>query len=406
MYGSKDRGPDGKQQRRGRNRDTGWSQARPLQVTTPYGDAMSRSGEFCPRCGAPVDGRATGPTSRDRALCDDCYLEEYDLVDAPERVEVQVCAQCGAVQRGERWVDVGAQDYTDIAIEAVREALGVHVDATEVSWQVTPEQVDETTIRMHCQFTGTLRDRPLTEEVVVPVKIGRGTCTRCGRIAGGSYASVVQVRAHDREPDERECDRAAEIAHELVATQEGKGDREAFVTEVTDIEGGLDIRLSTAKLGEQVARRLVRAFGGSYTDYETLVTEDGDGNPVYRVTYAVRLPPYRPGEIIDPEDGEGPVLVRNAHDRLTGTRLHTGEDYETPFGDGDAPDARRLGRRSDARETTVVAVEDDHAVQVLDPETYEAVTVTRPPHFDPDADTVPVIRAAGTVHILPPADQE
>ena len=367
---------------------------------------MSRSEEFCPRCGEAVDGRATGPTSRDRALCDDCYLEEYDLVDAPDRVEVQVCAQCGAIRRGNRWVDVGAQDYTDIAIEEVREALGVHVDAADVSWQVTPEQVDETTIRMHCQFTGALRDRPLAEDVVVPVKIGRGTCKRCGRIAGGSYASVVQVRANDREPDAHERERAAEIAHDLVATQEEKGDREAFVTEVADVEGGLDIRLSTTQLGEQVARRLVREFGGSYTDEETLVTEDEDGNPVYRVAYAVRLPPYRPGEIIDPEDGDGPVLVRNAHERLTGTRLHSDEDYEAPFGDGDAPDARRLGQREDARETTVVAVEDDHAVQVLDPETYEAVTVTRPPHVEPDDEAVLVIRAAGTVHILPPEDHD
>jgi len=100
------------------------------------------------------------------------------------------------------------------------------------------------------------------------------------------------------------------------------------------------------------------------------------------------------------------VLVRNASDRLTGLRLRTGEPYETPSGD-DAPEARRLGRREDAEETTVVAVADDHAVQVLDPETYETVTVARPPGLDPGAETVPVLRAAGDVHILPdPADHE
>jgi len=284
---------------------------------------MSRSGEFCPRCGETVEGRVPGPTARDRALCTDCYLDEYDLVDAPDRVEVQVCAECGAVERGDRWVDIGAQDYTDVAIDAVREALGVHVDASEVSWQVAPEQVDETTIRMHAQFTGTLRGRPLAEEVIVPVKLGRGTCRRCGRIAGGSYASVVQVRADGRDPDDHECDRAAELAHELVAAHEADGDREAFVTEIAPVAGGIDVRLSTTQLGEQLARRLVGEFGGSYTDHERLITEDEDGQPVYRVTYAVRLPPYRPGEVLDPGDGDGPVLVRGADDRLTGVRLPT-----------------------------------------------------------------------------------
>ena len=364
---------------------------------------MSRSGEFCPRCGETVEGRAPGPTARDRALCTDCYLDEYDLVDAPDRVEVQVCADCGAVERGDRWVDIGAQDYTDVAIDAVREALGVHVDASEVSWQVAPEQVDETTIRMHAQFTGRLRGRPLAEEVLVPVKLGRGTCRRCGRIAGGSYASTVQVRADGRDPDDHECDRAREFARELVAAHEADGDREAFVTEIAPVPGGLDVRLSTTQLGEQLARRLVAEFGGSYTDHERLITEDEDGQPVYRVTYAVRLPPYRPGEVLDPGDGDGPVLVRGVDDRLTGVRLHTGDPYEAAF--DELEDATRLGARADAREATVVAVVDDHAVQLLDPDTYETVTVARPPHVDADAETVPVVRGQEMVHILPDADR-
>lgn len=368
--------------------------------------AMSGSGEFCPRCGETIERSApieTGGTNRDQALCDPCYIDEYDLVDAPDRIEIRVCAQCGAVHRGNRWVDVGATDYTDVAVDAVTEALGVHVDATDVAWNVAPEQVDETTIRMHCEFSGRLRGHPVREEVTVPVKIARETCDRCGRIAGGSYASTVQVRARERDPDEAECDRATEIAHDIVSDLEADGDREAFVTEVNDVEGGIDIRLSTNRLGEQVAKRIVREFGGSYSDYETLVTQDSDGNDVYRVTYAVYLPSYRPGEVIQPT-GEDPVLVTSARGNLKGVRLTTGEAYEAGYEDGDAPDAKRLGWRDEAERTTVVAVEDERAVQVLDPETYETETLARPSYFDPDADEVPVLRSRAGLHVLPETD--
>lgn len=367
---------------------------------------MSHSGEFCPRCGETIERPVSLPdaTARDNSLCDECYIDEYDLVDAPDRIHVRVCSRCGAVHRGNRWVDVGAQDYTDIAIEEVTEALGVHVDAAEVTWQVTPEQVDETTIKMHCQFTGILRETPISEEVVVPVKFSHETCTRCGRIAGGSYASIVQVRATDRTPDESECDRATELAHELVEELEAKGDREAFVTEVTEVDEGVNIRLSTNRLGERVARRIVRELGGSYSDFETLVTQDSDGNDVYRVTYAVRLPPYRPGEVIDPQDDEGPILVTSTRGNLKGTRLQTGEPYESPFEDDGTPDARRLGWHDDAQETTLVAVEDEHAVQVLDPETYETKTVSRPSFLDADDETVLVLRSRAGLHILPESD--
>jgi nonsense-mediated mRNA decay protein 3 len=364
-------------------------------------DAGTRA--FCPNCGDPVPDvtRPGEAGSRERALCDGCYFERFDFVDAPERLEVRVCAACGAVHRGNRWVDVGARDYTDVAIEAVTEALGVHVEADAVEWTVDPEQVDETTVRMHCHFSGVVRETPLEETVVVPVRFSRETCTRCGRIAGDYYAARVQVRAADRTPSDEETARARELAEEVVGEMAATGDRDAFVTDASAVPEGLDLKVSTAAIGEQVSRRLVGEFGGQVDESETLVTEDEDGKEVYRVTYAVRLPPYRPGEVIDPADGDGPVLVRSVQGNLKGVRLTTGESYEASAEAGDAPDATRLGTRGDAVETTVVTVEDENAVQVLDPETYEATTIARPDYMDAGAETVPVVRSRAGLHVLP-----
>ncbi|PSP94620.1 hypothetical protein BRC91_05160 [Halobacteriales archaeon QS_4_62_28] len=371
---------------------------------------MSRSGEFCPRCGSEIPDQeverpgVAGQRDPDSVLCDACYFEEFDLVDAPDRIEVRVCAQCGAVHRGNQWVDVGAEDYTDVAVDEVSEALGIHVDAQSVAWQVAPEQVDQNTIRMHAEFSGVIRETPVTEAVVVPVKISRQTCKRCGKIAGGSYASLIQVRGDDRVPTSDEQARAQEIAEEYIAKREATGDRNAFITEVSEVSEGLDMKISTTQMGQGIASRITDELGGAFTDNETLVTEDEDGNEVYRVTFAVRLPKYRPGEIIDPQDGDGPVLVRSVQGNLKGTRLATGEDFEASFEDENAPDARRLGTREDAEPTTLVAVEDDRAVQVLDPETYEAKTITRPDFLDPDADEIPVIKHREGLHVVPPDD--
>ena len=80
------------------------------------GDSERRDDRgFCPRCGDPIE-RPPGvdlpgaPGDADAVLCDGCYFEDFDLVDAPERVEVQVCSDCGAVQRGHRGGDAGARD--------------------------------------------------------------------------------------------------------------------------------------------------------------------------------------------------------------------------------------------------------------------------------------------------------
>ncbi|WP_418286280.1 60S ribosomal export protein NMD3 [Halorubrum sp. DTA46] len=366
---------------------------------------MSESREFCPRCGDAVPERRDPlpgePRGRDALLCDDCYFEDFDLVDAPDRIEVLVCSGCGAVRRGESWRDVGARDYTDVAVDEVAEALGVHVDATDVEWGVEPEQVDENNVRMHCRFSGVVRGTLRSAEVTVPVKISRGTCDRCGRIAGGYYAGIVQVRADERDLTPAERAEALEIAESYVADQEADGDREAFITEVKETDDGPNIKLSSNRLAQNVATRITEALGGSFESYPTLVTEDGDGNEVYRVTFAVRLPRYAAGEIIDPDDGDGPVLVTSVSGRLQGTRLATGDPYTSAFEEADAPDATRLGTREDAAETTVVTVEDANAIQVLDPSTYEAKTVPNPSFVDGDDDTVLAFEHGGTVHLVP-----
>ena len=366
----------------------------------------SRSGTFCPQCGDPIERSPDvdlpgGPNDPDAVLCDECYFDRFDLVDAPDRIEIRVCSQCGALYRGNRWVDVGARDYTDVAIEETADQLGVHVDAEDVEWGVEPEQVDQNTIRMHCLFRGRVRGTDLSEEVTVPVYIARQTCDRCGRIAGDYYASIVQVRATDRTPTPEENDRAVEIAEAYIADREATGDRNAFITETTRTDDGVNMKISTNQMGQGIAKRIVEEFGGAVSEAPTLVTEDEDGNEVYRVTFTARLPPYTPGDVIELDDGDGPVLVTSAHGNLKGTRLATGDDYEAAFEEGIDPDARKIGAQSDAEQTTLVAVEDDHAVQVLDPETFESKTISRPSYLDPDAESVPVLKHRSGLHVLP-----
>ena len=370
----------------------------------------SRSGTFCPQCGDPIERSPDidlpgGPNDPDAVLCDECYFETFDLVDAPDRIEIQVCSRCGALHRGNRWVDVGARDYTDVAIEETAERLGVHVDARDVEWGVEPEQIDQNTIRMHCLFSGRVRETDLSEEVTVPVYISRQTCDRCGRIAGDYYASIVQVRGTDRTPTPAENDRAVEIAEAYISEREATGDRNAFITETTRTDDGVDMKISTNQMGQGIAKRIVAELGGSVSDAPTLVTEDSDGNEVYRVTFTARLPPHTPGDVIDLDDGDGPVLVTSAHGNLKGTRIASGNRYEASFEEGVAPDARKLGERDDAERTTLVAVEDEHAVQVLDPETFESKTIPRPDYLDPDAESVPVLKHRKGLHVLPESEK-
>lgn len=362
---------------------------------------MSRSGGFCPRCGEslePGEGHASPDSgaSREARLCSACFREGLELVSVPEELTIRLCTGCGAVVRDGDWVDV-EQDYTEIAIEAVGESLGVHRDAADVAWGVEPVQRGPNELDMHVSVGADIDGQRVVEEHVVTVRIARETCQRCGKIAGDSYAGTVQVRADERTPTEEEADEAVAIARDVVDAMRETGDREAFISEITERPEGIDIRVSTNKIGGKVATRVTEELGGTYDTSETLVTEDSDGRGVYRVAYSIRLPRVRPGDIVEWEGS--PSLVERAASRFELRDLATGESHA--LSREAIADAPVVGSADDAVETTVVAPVDENTVQVLDPRTYESREIRRPADFPADAETVRVVRHDGGLFALP-----
>lgn len=363
---------------------------------------MNRSGGFCPQCGtslAPGEGHISPDpgAAREARLCPDCFREGLDLVSLPKEVTIRLCTSCGAVVENGEWVDTDQADVTDIAIERVGNALGVHRDATDVHWGVEPIQRGPNELDLHVSVRAMVDDAPVTAERTIRVRISRETCTRCGRIAGNSYAGTVQIRGEERIPTGTETDRAVELAHEVVDDMRETGDRDAFISEVTERPEGVDIRVSTTKIGAKVATAVTEELGGSYDTSETLVTEDEDGRGVYRVAYAVRLPRVRLGDIVDVSTG--PVVIERATAPIEGHSLATGETIAIE--ESRATDATILGTLDDVEETTVVAVIDETSVQVLDPDTYETQTIRRPEHLPTDAETMHVFKHNGTVYPVP-----
>lgn len=358
---------------------------------------MSDGAVLCPRCGDPIVVDDETRLQRGHPeLCDACYFDTFELIDLPAELAVTYCTQCGAVQHGEEWEGVDAEDRVDIAADAVTRELGVHVDAGQLRWQITPEKLTPGTVRVAVTVSGVVRDTPIEETRTTTVELSGGTCSRCGRIAGGAYDGLVQIRATERSPTDEELATAQTIATDTVADRADDGDRDAYITEITPVDGGLNLKVSTAGLGRAIAKTVVDRLGGAYTESETLVTEDEEGTKLYRVTFAVRLPPYRAGEVIAPDD-DGPVVVSSVHTQLTGRRLTTGDHFEAAA----AVEARRVGHVEEATETTLVAVEDEHAIQVLDPDTYQTKTIPRPSYLDQTAESVPVLKTRTGLYVVP-----
>jgi nonsense-mediated mRNA decay protein 3 len=339
----------------------------------------------CPDCGAPTP---------DGEPCDECYADSVDDLDVPDEIEVRVCSGCGSYVRDGGWTshDEPLPD-DELAVAAVKDALRIHVEAREPQVSVGVESQDPNVLRVRAEAVAYVRGYRAEDDRTVRVVLSRETCPTCAKRSGGYYESVVQVRADGRDPTDEETERALEHAYAVAGRD--YADRDTFVTETREVRGGLDIYMSTSDAGLQVARRMVDEYGGGYEDSATLVGDE-DGEEVYRVTYAVSLPEFVPGDIVR-VDGT-PLLVTQNAGALKGIDLRTG-DRATH--DGASPD--RIGCIDDAEATTVVSVSrDTDEMRLLDPETYETVTVKRPTFTDvSQGDEIEVVSASDEVLPVP-----
>jgi len=342
----------------------------------------------CPECGAPTD---------EGELCDECYANDVELLDAPDEVEVRVCAKCGSYVRDGGWRshDEPLPDE-ELAVNAVKDALGVHVEAHEPRLSLGVENRDTNTLEVDVEAVAYVRGYRIEDERVVRVSLNHETCPTCAKRSGGYYESVAQIRADGRDPTEDEKESALEHAYSIAGLD--YGDRDTFVTKTQEVRGGLDIYMSTSDAGLQIARRMTDEYGGGYDDSATLVGEK-DGEELYRVTYAVSLPEFVPGDVVE-VDGT-PLLVTQNEGVLKGIDLSTGD--RRSFSDA-SPE--HLGRAEDAEPTTVVNIsEDGKEIQILDPTTYETVTVTRPSFIvAAQGEEVDVLSTSEGVYPVPEAE--
>lgn len=326
-------------------------------------------------------------------VCKRCRIEQLRLVEIPEVLEARVCPVCEARLMRGKW---SPGELIDAVVASVQDSLRIHPDAEDVHVEITPREMDHSTWRVDVHVSARVYDEPLSEDREVEVRVKRDTCDRCSRIAGGYYEGVVQVRVEGRRPDPEEIDRAVEIAYDVVDRLYRAGDRMAFITKVEEPAEGADIYVGTHAAGRQISRAIISELGGHVSESPKLVGKR-EGKDIYRVAYAVRLPRFRPGDIIRLD--RQVLEVRAVGKRLRAVDLRTGAGYTGSL--EDMARADKLGERSGAKPAVVVLIE-GNTVQILDPDTYQTVEILRPAFFEAhEGEEVPVIRTTAGLFILP-----
>jgi len=122
-----------------------------------------------------------------------------------------------------------------------------------------------------------------------------------------------------------------------------------------------------------------------------------EGRDVYRVTYLVRMPAYRFGDVIMFRKKMylvGPM--RTSGSRLT--LMKTGETIN--YSHIDLQDAKVIGTREDMKDA-IVLMDMGKEIQIMHPSTMKPLELRKPPKFEQKGDTVKIFMYEDEIYLLP-----
>ena len=342
---------------------------------------------FCPKCGKDTDVFFEN-------ICLECFTGNRTLIECPAVLYSRICRTCGSVFKKGRWSS--REDEEKTVRECVNESLKIDNDADDLKLTITPKFLDYSRYRVHVDASAKIKDAPIESSLDTEMRISWETCDTCSRISGGYFEGIVQIRADKRLPTSEELKKCTQIAQDVAGRSREKGDRLAFISQTLDLEEGIDFYVGSMKLGKQICRAIIEVFGGKFLEFPKLVGQK-NGVDLYRITFALRLPEFVKGDIISV--GDKVIEVQNCGKHVSGLDLETGKRFMENF--NDLIDVKKLSRRLDAVPAVLVA-DEGSTIQVMDPETYESVTIKRPEFLSAEpGNEVNIVKTAKGIFVVP-----
>ncbi|PKL59971.1 MAG: NMD protein affecting ribosome stability and mRNA decay, partial [Methanomicrobiales archaeon HGW-Methanomicrobiales-4] len=195
-----------------------------------------------------------------------------------------------------------------------------------------------------------------------------------------------QIRANGRKATIEEQEESQRIAVSVETTMLNEGERLSFICRFDEGREGLDIVVGSQAIGEQISREITRRLGGRVSLHPTLIGEK-NGQKLYRITYAVRLPRLRGGDVVAVRNTYGEILHTEGK-TITYLDLRTGIPRTVP----ESVPMRYISHVREAKMYSVI-YKDGSVLGIMDPETGKTEEISKISWRHPEVgDTVKILR--------------
>ena len=316
---------------------------------------------FCPECGS-TDKKMVGD------ICIDCFLKEFQLIELPERIEVQICSHCNSKLEEGKWSEEFIPEE-EIIYRALERNIEVADEVENENITLGIEQIRGTIANCCVEAIGEVQGTEIEEAHECEVKILKTVCPTCSKIQSGYYETVIQFRADKREIKSEEYAKADEIVERTLIKQ-ASSDKLAYCPQIAKPKEGRDYYIGSFKSGKKVAENLKEEFGGIIKESPRLISEDkSTGKGLYRIWISVRIPEFEIGDFVRYE-GKIIKVTSIGKSSVVGVELSTNKKHNIPM--KHMEDIELVKKSSEIENATIIS-KSPQFIQILDPTDYSAL---------------------------------
>ncbi|WP_405290200.1 60S ribosomal export protein NMD3 [Methanobrevibacter sp.] len=345
---------------------------------------------FCPECGS-TDKEMIGD------VCIDCFLKEFQMIEIPKNIDIQICSHCNSKLEEGKWIDEFIPEE-EIIYRALERNIKI---ADEVSNEIINLEIDQikgTIADCFVEVTGEVHGVQIEETHETQVKIRKTVCPTCSKVQAGYYETVIQFRADRREIKPEEYAKADEVVERTLIKQ-SKVDKLAYCPQIAKLKEGYDYYIGSFKTGKKVAEALKEEFGGIIKESPRLISEDkSTGKGLYRIWISVRIPEFEISDFIR-YDNKIMQIKSISKNSFVGVEISTDKKHNIPM--KHMEDIELVKKASDIETTTIISKSPQY-LQILDPVDYSAVDLDMKDEFADlnVGEEVKLIRLDGYVYLL------
>jgi len=230
---------------------------------------------FCPKCGSEEEPFIQG-------FCRKCYLEDHELIFAPESLEIERCAKCGKIRIFGRWIEHSPKALSEFFAKKIK-LKGI--DCPEMKIDLNQKSQGETEAVLLVQ--GSISGQKIEIEKVLPVKFKNVGCVFCGKLSAGYFEAKIQLR-HSGERDEGK-ERKVYFDIKRALQEQQPEDSLSVITKHELLPHGQDICIGSAKAARTALARVRKKYPFNVISSKKLIGQSKSGKRRFQFTFSLRL---------------------------------------------------------------------------------------------------------------------